>query len=170
MNVPIKQGRETDVFCCVAQDHENYVRPTVQRIPDKIKLEGQLADSSSVSNADYRQFKAERPVIKRLQSSLRIPNAGMDHVKTLSQDTYQQLPVSRPKRHLLPDQLQTGQGELVPKAGHLREDYRHFTAERPVIKKLQDNLAVASMAKFEAQSTKNDYPALPDYTKPIRKK
>lgn len=151
------------------QDHENYVRPTVQRIPDKIKLEGDVVDAS-VSNTDFRQFKAERPVIRRLQSSLRIPNGGMENVKTLSQDTYKEMQVSRPKRHLLPDQLPTGQGELVAKAGHLHEDYRRFTAERPVVKKLPDNLSVPSMAKFEAQSTKNDYPELPDYTKPVRKK
>lgn len=152
-------------FFCY-QDHENYARPIINRIPDSIKLEGDVIDKS-VSNADFRQFSVERPTIRRLQSSLKISPGSMEQNQTLSQSTYKEMPVSRPKRHLLADQITVGQGEMS-KAGHLHEDYRQFTAERPIIKKLQDNLAIPQQAKFEPQDA--NYPEHADYAKPIRKK
>ncbi|KAK4004593.1 Uncharacterized protein APZ42_018445 [Daphnia magna] len=151
------------------QDHENYVRPANHRIPDSIQIESGNVIDSSVSNADFRQFSVERPTIRRLQSSLKIPAGSMEQNQSLSQATYKEMPVSRPKRHLLADQITTGgNGQEMAKAGHLHEDYRQFTAERPVIKKLQDNLAIPHLAKFEAHNV--DYPEHVDYAKPIRKK
>lgn len=148
------------------QDHENYARPIIHRIPDSIKLEGDVVDKS-VSNADFRQFTVERPTIRRLTSSLKIAPGSMEQNQSLSQATYKEMPVSRPKRHLLADQITAGQGEMS-KAGHMHDDYRQFTAERPVIKKLQDNLAIPHLAKFADPTA--DYPEHADYAKPIRKK
>lgn len=91
----------------------------------------------------------------------------MEQNESLSQATYKEMQVSRPKRHLLADQIPTGQGEMS-KAGHMHDDFRQFTAERPVIKKLQDNLAIPHLAKFESHDA--DYPEHSDYAKPIRKK
>ena len=151
------------------KDHENYVRPANHRIPDSIQLKSGDVVDSSVSNADFRQFTVERPTIRRLQSSLKIAAGSMEQNESLSQATYKEMPVSRPKRHLLVDQITTGgSGQEMARAGHLHEDYKQFTAERPVIKKLQDNLAVPRLAKFEAHSA--EYPEHVDYAKPIRKK
>lgn len=153
------------------QDHENYVRPTVNRIPDKFKLEGGDSvplEDLSVSNRDYRQFSVQRPVIQRLHSSLKIAPGSMEQTHSLAHDTYKEIPVSRPKRHLLPDSMAKPSGDMA-KTSYQHDDYRRFSVERPVIKKLQDNLAVSTSAKF-ADQPRSDYAEHPSYSKPIRKR
>jgi len=145
-------------------------RPIIHRLKDQLQLtsNGDDYNQQSVSNRDYRQFSVERPVIRRLQSSLKIAPGSMEPNQSLSQDTYREMPVSRPKRHLLPDNL-TSQGEMA-KTGHNHDDYRQFKVERPIIKKLQDNLTIGNQAKFDTQPTTSDYAEHADYSKPIRKK
>lgn len=158
------------------QDHENYVRPTVNRIQDKLKLAGSESlpaddyhvEDASVSNRDFRKFSVHRPVIRRLQSSLKIAPGSMEQNQSLSQETYKEMPVSRLKRQLLPDNM-TSTGEML-KTSNNHDDYRNFTAERPIIKKLQDNLAVATSAKFDTLPRSTDYGEHADYSKPIRKR
>ena len=146
-------------------------RPIIHRLKDQLKLGsngGGDDNQQSVSNRDYKQFSVERPVIRRLQSSLKIAPGSMEPNHSLSQDTYRDHHPSRPKRHLLPDNL-TSHGDME-KTSHNHDDFRQFSVERPIIKKLQDNLSIANQAKFDTQPTTSDYAEHADYTKPIRKK
>lgn len=73
----------------------------------------------------------------------------------------------RPKRHQLMDQL-TSEGEMR-KTSNNHDDFRRISAERPVIKKLEDNLSIHHLDKFSAHA-RNDYGCHQNYVKPIRNK
>lgn len=65
------------------------------------------------------------------------------------------------------DQL-TSEGEMR-KTSNNQDDFRQISTERPVIKKLEDNLSIHHLDKFSAHA-RNDYGHHQHYVKPVRNK
>ena len=140
-------------------NHESYPRPVINRILDTLTFDGQFA-KLSVHQQDFGQLNAQRPTIKRLQSSLKIGAGSMKDAKSLAHDTYQDLHARRPITRTIADNLGVGGAEMLITQSSNHADFRHFQPiERPIVQKSIDNLTVAgdNLRSVQQSTQRADY-------------
>ncbi|KAK2718735.1 hypothetical protein QYM36_005911 [Artemia franciscana] len=95
----------------------------------------------STIQTDFPPLPVNRPVIKRLGSSLKT-GGEFDGVTGYSQ-TYKEFTVERPKVKKMVDNLTISKGKLIT-SPVMRSDFKKFISERPTLSRLQTNLEIES--------------------------